>query len=103
MTTFLKEDIYLYAALVNIDSKVIPYQDALNAFLFKKLNISCFCPFFICRNIESLVEQFGEKPTCFFILTNSRSLSSDKVKSLPPEAQYDKIVLIPRRKIIFFS
>ncbi|KAE9467061.1 hypothetical protein C3L33_01031, partial [Rhododendron williamsianum] len=42
-------------------------------------------------NIESLVEQFGKKPTCFFILTNSRSLSSDKVKSLPPEAQYDKI------------
>lgn len=33
-------------------------------------------------NIESLVEQFGEKPTCFFILTNSRSLSSDKASAL---------------------
>ncbi|GFY95420.1 ketose-bisphosphate aldolase class-II family protein [Actinidia rufa] len=29
-------------------------------------------------NIESLIEQFRKKPTCFFILTNSRSLSSDK-------------------------
>ncbi|EYU40112.1 hypothetical protein MIMGU_mgv1a000277mg [Erythranthe guttata] len=29
-------------------------------------------------SIESLVEQFSKKPKCFFILTNSRSVSSDK-------------------------
>ncbi|XP_057459421.1 uncharacterized protein LOC130750039 isoform X2 [Actinidia eriantha] len=33
-------------------------------------------------NIESLIEQFRKKPTCFFILTNSRSLSSDKASVL---------------------
>ncbi|XP_056175113.1 uncharacterized protein LOC115676724 [Syzygium oleosum] len=32
--------------------------------------------------VESLVEQFKKKPTCFFILTNSRSLSSDKASAL---------------------
>lgn len=35
------------------------------------------CP---CRSVESLVEQFSKKPLCFFILTNSRSLSSEKVE-----------------------
>ncbi|XP_078159661.1 ketose-bisphosphate aldolase class-II family protein isoform X2 [Carex rostrata] len=34
---------------------------------------------------ETLVEQFGKKPTCFFILTNSRALSSDKAVSLTKE------------------
>ncbi|KZV41681.1 hypothetical protein F511_25504 [Dorcoceras hygrometricum] len=29
-------------------------------------------------SIESLAEQFGKKPKCFFILTNSRSLSPEK-------------------------
>ncbi|CAN1346094.1 L-threonate dehydrogenase [Linum perenne] len=31
---------------------------------------------------EALVDQFRKKPSCFFILTNSRSLSSDKASSL---------------------
>ncbi|RWW70943.1 hypothetical protein BHE74_00021345, partial [Ensete ventricosum] len=31
------------------------------------------------RNIEMLVEQFNKRPTCFFILTNSRSLTTEKV------------------------
>ncbi|CAL9133503.1 unnamed protein product [Musa textilis] len=29
-------------------------------------------------NIEMLVEQFSKRPTCFFILTNSRSLTTEK-------------------------
>ncbi|XVF09451.1 hypothetical protein REPUB_Repub07fG0093700 [Reevesia pubescens] len=33
-------------------------------------------------SVESLVEQFKEKPICFFILTNSRSLSSEKATAL---------------------
>ncbi|GAV82289.1 NAD_binding_2 domain-containing protein, partial [Cephalotus follicularis] len=33
-------------------------------------------------SVESLVEQFSKKPTCFFILTNSRSLSSEKASAL---------------------
>ncbi|KAJ8753715.1 hypothetical protein K2173_026391 [Erythroxylum novogranatense] len=33
-------------------------------------------------SIESLVEQFKKKPMCFFILTNSRSLSSGKAGAL---------------------
>ncbi|XP_058108204.1 uncharacterized protein LOC131251484 isoform X2 [Magnolia sinica] len=33
-------------------------------------------------NVESLVEQFSKRPTCFFILTNSRSLSSEKAALL---------------------
>ncbi|XP_042503189.1 uncharacterized protein LOC122080300 [Macadamia integrifolia] len=33
-------------------------------------------------SVESLVEQFERKPKCFFILTNSRSLSSDKAVAL---------------------
>lgn len=33
-------------------------------------------------NIESLVEQFKAKPSCFFILTNSRALSSEKATAL---------------------
>ncbi|CAB4281406.1 unnamed protein product [Prunus armeniaca] len=32
--------------------------------------------------VESLKEQFRKKPKCFFILTNSRSLSSDKATAL---------------------
>ncbi|KAK8470446.1 hypothetical protein PHAVU_004G150100 [Phaseolus vulgaris] len=35
--------------------------------------------------IESLVEQFRKSPKCFFILTNSRSLSSDKASALIKE------------------
>ncbi|CAN1235969.1 L-threonate dehydrogenase [Linum grandiflorum] len=31
---------------------------------------------------EALVDQFRKRPSCFFILTNSRSLSSDKASSL---------------------
>ncbi|CAL1393091.1 unnamed protein product [Linum trigynum] len=31
---------------------------------------------------EALVDQFRKKPSCFFILTNSRALSSDKASSL---------------------
>ncbi|KAJ1698839.1 hypothetical protein LUZ63_007351 [Rhynchospora breviuscula] len=34
---------------------------------------------------ETLVEQFQKKPTCFFILTNSRALSSDKAVCLTKE------------------
>ncbi|KAH8487413.1 hypothetical protein H0E87_026106 [Populus deltoides] len=33
-------------------------------------------------SVESLVEQFRKKPKCFFILTNSRSLSSEKASAL---------------------
>ncbi|KAI7986264.1 L-threonate dehydrogenase [Camellia lanceoleosa] len=33
-------------------------------------------------NIESLIEQFRKRPKCFFILTNSRALSSDKATVL---------------------
>ncbi|XP_052181306.1 uncharacterized protein LOC127794335 [Diospyros lotus] len=33
-------------------------------------------------NVESLIEQFKKRPKCFFILTNSRSLSSDKAIAL---------------------
>lgn len=33
-------------------------------------------------NVESLVEQFSKRPSCFFILTNSRSLSPDKAITL---------------------
>ncbi|XP_074354655.1 uncharacterized protein LOC141693454 isoform X3 [Apium graveolens] len=33
-------------------------------------------------NIESLVKQFKAKPSCFFILTNSRALSSEKATAL---------------------
>ncbi|KAK7380086.1 hypothetical protein VNO78_32478 [Psophocarpus tetragonolobus] len=35
--------------------------------------------------IESLIEQFRKSPKCFFILTNSRSLSSDKASTLIKE------------------
>lgn len=35
---------------------------------------------FHCRTVESLTAQFRKNPKCFFILTNSRSLSSEKVK-----------------------
>lgn len=37
---------------------------------------------FLCRTIDSLIEQYRKCPKCFFILTNSRSLGSDKVKIL---------------------
>ncbi|KAA8542841.1 hypothetical protein F0562_023993 [Nyssa sinensis] len=33
-------------------------------------------------NIESIVEQFRKRPKCFFILTNSRSLSTEKASAL---------------------
>ncbi|KAJ6760028.1 KETOSE-BISPHOSPHATE ALDOLASE CLASS-II FAMILY PROTEIN [Salix purpurea] len=33
-------------------------------------------------SVESLVEKFRKKPKCFFILTNSRSLSSEKASAL---------------------
>ncbi|KAK9115237.1 hypothetical protein Syun_022034 [Stephania yunnanensis] len=33
-------------------------------------------------NVESLVEQFSKRPECFFILTNSRALSSEKAIEL---------------------
>ncbi|XP_065849277.1 uncharacterized protein [Euphorbia lathyris] len=33
-------------------------------------------------SVESLVLQFRKKPTCFFILTNSRALSSEKASAL---------------------
>ncbi|XP_024963400.1 uncharacterized protein LOC112503631 [Cynara cardunculus var. scolymus] len=33
-------------------------------------------------NVESLVEQLRSRPKCFFILTNSRALSSDKASAL---------------------
>uniref|UniRef100_A0A0C9S8F2 TSA: Wollemia nobilis Ref_Wollemi_Transcript_4673_4554 transcribed RNA sequence n=1 Tax=Wollemia nobilis TaxID=56998 RepID=A0A0C9S8F2_9CONI len=36
-------------------------------------------------SIESLVEQFRKRPSCFFILTNSRALSSDKAILLTKE------------------
>lgn len=36
------------------------------------------------RNIDSLVEQFKKRPKCFFILTNSRSLDSEKVENFLP-------------------
>ncbi|KAH9321667.1 hypothetical protein KI387_016306, partial [Taxus chinensis] len=36
-------------------------------------------------SIESLVQQFKKKPSCFFILTNSRALSSDKAILLTKE------------------
>ncbi|KAL3630490.1 hypothetical protein CASFOL_023474 [Castilleja foliolosa] len=35
--------------------------------------------------IESLVELFGQKPKCFFILTNSRSVASEKAGALITE------------------
>lgn len=35
-----------------------------------------------CRSIESLIEEFKKRPKCFFILTNSRALTSEKVKRL---------------------
>ncbi|KAI3454942.1 hypothetical protein Pfo_011605 [Paulownia fortunei] len=36
-------------------------------------------------SIESLVEQFSQRPKCFFILTNSRSISSEKASALITE------------------
>ncbi|KAL8464350.1 hypothetical protein ACS0TY_034032 [Phlomoides rotata] len=36
-------------------------------------------------SIESLIEQFRKRPKCFFILTNSRSLSSEKASALIKE------------------
>ncbi|XP_044465929.1 uncharacterized protein LOC123196112 isoform X2 [Mangifera indica] len=33
-------------------------------------------------SVESLVEQFSKKPLCFFILTNSRALNSEKASEL---------------------
>ncbi|KAJ0981299.1 hypothetical protein J5N97_009554 [Dioscorea zingiberensis] len=36
-------------------------------------------------NVETLIEQFSKNPVCFFILTNSRSLSSEKAASLTKE------------------
>ncbi|KAF7822231.1 putative oxidoreductase ygbJ [Senna tora] len=33
-------------------------------------------------SIESLIKQFSKSPKCFFILTNSRSLSSEKARAL---------------------
>ncbi|XP_031281953.1 uncharacterized protein LOC116140467 [Pistacia vera] len=36
-------------------------------------------------SVESLVEQFTKKPLCFFILTNSRALSSEKAGELTKE------------------
>ncbi|XP_071714793.1 uncharacterized protein [Rutidosis leptorrhynchoides] len=36
-------------------------------------------------NVESLVEQLKSRPKCFFILTNSRALSSDKASALITE------------------
>ncbi|XP_057791465.1 uncharacterized protein LOC131008563 isoform X1 [Salvia miltiorrhiza] len=36
-------------------------------------------------SIESLVEHFGKRPKCFFILTNSRSMSSKKASELIKE------------------
>ncbi|KAK7291352.1 hypothetical protein RIF29_06422 [Crotalaria pallida] len=36
-------------------------------------------------SIESLIEQFRKSPKCFFILTNSRSLSSEKASALIKE------------------
>lgn len=33
-------------------------------------------------SVDSLIEQFKKKPKCFFILTNSRALSSDKASAL---------------------
>lgn len=33
-------------------------------------------------DVESLVEQFRKRPKCFFILTNSRALNSDKASAL---------------------
>ncbi|KAJ6793144.1 Uncharacterized protein M6B38_111235 [Iris pallida] len=36
-------------------------------------------------NIETLTEQFSKRPTCFFILTNSRSLSTEKAILLTKE------------------
>ncbi|XP_047156761.1 L-threonate dehydrogenase-like [Vigna umbellata] len=41
---------------------------------------------------ESLIEQFGKSPKCFFILTNSRSLSSDK--------EMEKLVVEVQRKSV---
>ncbi|KAL2478890.1 ketose-bisphosphate aldolase class-II family protein [Forsythia ovata] len=36
-------------------------------------------------SVESLVDQFNKRPKCFFILTNSRSLSSEKASALIAE------------------
>ncbi|XP_078444833.1 ketose-bisphosphate aldolase class-II family protein [Wolffia australiana] len=36
-------------------------------------------------SVDSLVEEFKKRPECFFILTNSRSLSSEKAYSLTQE------------------
>ncbi|KAK4436891.1 L-threonate dehydrogenase [Sesamum alatum] len=36
-------------------------------------------------SIESLIEQFRKRPKCFFILTNSRSISSEKASALITE------------------
>lgn len=36
-------------------------------------------------NVDSLVEQFNKRPKCFFILTNSRSLDSEKASKLIAE------------------
>uniref|UniRef100_A0A5B7BKZ0 Ketose-bisphosphate aldolase class-II family protein n=1 Tax=Davidia involucrata TaxID=16924 RepID=A0A5B7BKZ0_DAVIN len=33
-------------------------------------------------NVESVIEQFRKRPKCFFILTNSRSLSTEKASAL---------------------
>ncbi|KAI5660288.1 hypothetical protein M9H77_29081 [Catharanthus roseus] len=33
-------------------------------------------------NVESLIEQFKKRPKCFFILTNSRALDSEKARKL---------------------
>lgn len=103
MATFLKEDIFLYAALVNIDAKFPIKMPSMFFYLRSLILVDFDCLVFVCRKIESLIEQFGKKPTCFFILTNSRSLASDKVKSLSREAQYVKIVLLPEEKEIFLE
>lgn len=71
-------------------------------FLRSLISVDFDCPCFICRNTQSLVEQFSKKPACFFILTNSRSLSSDKVRSLPPEAHYAKLCSYQKQNEAFF-
>ncbi|KAI6683528.1 hypothetical protein NL676_029441, partial [Syzygium grande] len=54
--------------------------------------------------VESLVEQFKKRPTCFFILTNSRSLSSDKASALIKDIcqNLQTAVIFQRRLMLLF-
>jgi hypothetical protein len=55
------------------------------------------------RSTETLVEQFQKKPTCFFILTNSRALSSDKVEAIVDQKNITIYSLVLYRSSSFLS